>query len=92
MKRLFDLTDAGRLKGFLLPDMGQDDHRLNFPAADLVTREEAYGYPTDFSPMSTHWIDKLSRRGEQLTKALIAEHHPEMLPAGSIPQSTTTDG
>ncbi len=29
--------------------------------------------------MSEEWIDKLSRRGEQLTKALIAEYHPELL-------------
>lgn len=79
MKRLFDLTQAGRLKGFLLPYLGQNDSRLKFPPGDLVTREEAYAYPTDFSAMSEEWIDKLSRRGDQLTKALIAEHHPELL-------------
>ena len=66
MKRLFDLTTAGRLKGFLLPYLGQDDSRLKFPPVDLVTREDAYAYPTDLSPMSTDWIDKLSRRGEHL--------------------------
>ena len=80
MKRLFDLMEAGRLKGFLLPYLGQNDRRLKFPPVDLVTREEAYAYPTDFSAMSEEWVDRLSRRGEQLTKALIAEHHPEMLP------------
>ena len=79
MKRLYDLRDAGRLKGFLLPYLGQNDSRLKFPPADLVTREEAYAYPTDFSAMPEEWIDKLSRRGEQLTKAVIAEHHPEIL-------------
>jgi NTE family protein len=45
----------------------------------LVAREDAYDYPTDFSAMSPEamspeWIERLSRRGEQLTKALIAEH------------------
>ena len=91
MKRLFDLTDAGRLKGFLLPYLGQDDRRLKFPPVDLVTREDAYAYPTDFMPMSTDWIDKLSRRGEQLTKALIAEHHPDMLPADQVPETMQTN-
>jgi hypothetical protein len=28
---------------------------------------------TDFAAMSADWIDRLSRRGEQLTRALIAE-------------------
>ena len=80
MKRLFDLTQAGRLKGFLLPYLGQNDNRLKFAPKDLVTREEAYAYPTNFSAMPEEWVDKLSRRGEQLTRALIAEHHPETLP------------
>ncbi len=78
MKRLFDLTQAGRLKGFLLPYLGQNDSRLMFPPDDLVRRDETYAYPTDFSAMPRDWIDKLSRRGEQLTAALIAEHHPDM--------------
>ena len=64
----------------MLPYLGQNDRRLKFPTGDLITREEAYAYPTDFSAMPGEWIDKLSRRGEQLTKALIAEHHPEIVP------------
>jgi NTE family protein len=79
MKRLFDLKEAGKLKGFLLPYLGQDDERLQYPPDDLVTREEAYAYPTDFSAMPDEWIDNLSRRGEQLTRALIAEHIPELI-------------
>lgn len=31
-------------------------------------------YPTNFSPMNGAWIERLSRRGEQMTKALMAEH------------------
>jgi hypothetical protein len=42
-------------------------------------REEAYSYPTDFSSMSEEWIRRLSRRGEQLTKALVAEHAAELV-------------
>lgn len=78
MNRLFDLKAAGRLKGFLLPYLGQDDARLAHAPDDLVAREEAYSYPTDFSAMSDEWIDKLSRRGEQLTKALVAQYMPEL--------------
>ncbi|WP_084175163.1 patatin-like phospholipase family protein [Afifella pfennigii] len=78
MKRLFDLQSAGRIRGFLLPYLGQDDRRLKYPPEDLISREEAFAYPTDFSAMSEEWIDKLSRRGEQLTKALVAEHMPSL--------------
>ena len=77
MKRLFDLQEAGKLKRILIPYLGQNDKRLRFPPDDLVTREEAYAYPTDFSAMPDEWIEKLSRRGDQLTRALVAEHWPE---------------
>ncbi len=32
MKRLFDLAQAGRLKGFLLPYLGQNDSPLKVPS------------------------------------------------------------
>ncbi|MEX0283321.1 MAG: patatin-like phospholipase family protein [Paracoccaceae bacterium] len=73
-KRLFDLLEAGKLKGVIMPYLGQYDARLACPPDDLVTREEAYAYPTDFSAMPEKWIEKLSRRGEQLTAALVREH------------------
>ncbi|MEW8007482.1 MAG: hypothetical protein AB2816_11265, partial [Candidatus Thiodiazotropha endolucinida] len=76
---LFDLQRAGLLKRVLLPYLGQDDSRLRFPPDDLVTREEAFAYPTDFSAMTDEWIEKLSRRGYQLTRALVAEHWPSLL-------------
>jgi NTE family protein len=78
VKRLFDLKAHGRLRAVVMPFLGQDDSRLKFPPADLITREEAYAYPTDFSAMRPEWIERLSRRGEQLTKALIAEHAPDL--------------
>ena len=74
--RLYDLVKAKRVKA-LTPYLGQDDTKLAFPPADLVTLSEVVDYPTDFSVMSETWIDLLSRRGEQLTNALIAEHWPE---------------
>ena len=79
MKRLFELREAGKLRAVVLPYLGQDDRRLKFRPADFVTREDAYGYPTDFSAMSDAWISRLGRRGEQLTRALIAEHAPDLM-------------
>jgi NTE family protein len=90
MKRLFELREAGKLRTVILPYLGQDDSRLKYPPRDLVTREQAYSYPTDFNAMSEEWIERLSRRGEQLTKAVIQEHSPELaappaITCGAIP-------
>ena len=79
MKRLFELSESGKLRNVIFPYLGQNDSRLEFPPADLVSRGDTYAYPTDFSAMSPAWIDRLSRRGEQLTKALIAEHAPVLM-------------
>lgn len=78
MKRLYDLQEAGRITGFLLPYLGQLDERLLAPPADLVSRDSVVGYPTDFAAMRPEWIDRLSRRGEQLVTALLAERWPEV--------------
>lgn len=81
MKRMFDLANAGALKGVALAYLGQDESRLTHAPPDLIPREAVNTYPIDFSPMSTAWIDKLSRRGEQLTLAILRQHHPELLPS-----------
>lgn len=78
VKRLFDLKAHGRLAALVMPYLGQDDARLEFRPPDLVTREDTYAYPTDFFAMDEDWIDRLSKRGEQLTRALIAEHAPHI--------------
>jgi len=74
MKRLYDLTEVGKLKGFLLPYLGQNDGTLRCPPADLIPCEEVAGYPTNFSAMPPEWIDRLARRGVQLVEALLAEN------------------
>jgi NTE family protein len=76
--RLYDLLKAKKLEGILTPYLGQDDAKLAFPPADLVTLAQVADYPTDFSAMPHRWINLLSRRGEQVTYALIAEHWPEI--------------
>lgn len=52
---------------------------MKYRPPNLVSRDDAYGYPTNFSAMSDAWIDKLSTRGEQITHALIREHAPQLL-------------
>jgi len=92
MKRLFDLQSSGKIRNFVLPYLGQDDSRLKYPPTDLVSRERAYAYPTDFSAMSMEWIDRLSRRGEQLTKALLQEHASHLLNANTPPSGSPGGG
>lgn len=79
VKRLFDLRNAGKLQDIVLPYLGQNDNQLEHRPHDLVTRADVENYPTDFSAMSEEWIDKLSKRGEQLTKAIIAQHSPHLV-------------
>lgn len=79
LKRLYDLQDAGKLQAIVLPYLGQADNRLACAPPDLVKREKVDAYPTDFNAMSDRWIERLSKRGEQVTLAVLQEHHPELL-------------
>jgi NTE family protein len=76
--RLFSHVESGKLKGFFLSYLGQMHSALPYIPPDLVRREEVYRYPTNFSPMSAEDIDKLSERGEQLTRLLITRYCPEL--------------
>jgi NTE family protein len=78
MKRLYDLKKSGDLAGFITPYLGQADGKLAFPPPDLVSGDDVAAYPTDFSAMPQEWIEKLSKRGEQLTLALLREHLPHL--------------
>ena len=73
---LHRMAASGELSGFLLPYLGQQDHQLKFAPADLVPREKVANYPVDFNAMPEVWLDALSLRGEQVTHAVIEEHHP----------------
>lgn len=68
---LHRMAESGEIQGFLMPYLGQQDSTLPIQPTDLVTREEVYDYPTNFSPMTKANIDKLSKRGEQLTNCLL---------------------
>jgi hypothetical protein len=69
--RLHLLAAMNQLKGFVLAYLGQIDSRVPYAPHDLVKREEVFEYPTDFAAMRPEDIDRLAKRGEQLTQTLI---------------------
>lgn len=75
-KRLYDLADSGKLKGFLLPYLGQQDENLKYPPVNLVSQKDTASYPTNFAAMDEAWIERLVNRGEQLVHALVRENWP----------------
>jgi NTE family protein len=88
MHRLHEAQRTGQIKGFLFPYLGQQDRQLPSPPADLVRREEAHAYPTDFSAMPEEWIERLSRRGEQLTLCLARAYLPHLINEPSCAEGT----
>jgi len=74
MQRLHALKEARLIKGFALPYLGQQDGKLPWEPAGLIPRAAVIDYPTNFSPMSDAWIDRLSCRGEQLTRLLVSHY------------------
>ncbi|WP_316205132.1 MULTISPECIES: patatin-like phospholipase family protein [unclassified Bradyrhizobium] len=79
IQRLHETQRSGQIKSFIFPYLGQHDRKLPNPPANLVRREEAHAYPTDFSAMPEEWIDRLSLRGEQLTLCLARAYIPHLL-------------
>jgi NTE family protein len=77
--RLYETKRSGQIKNFILPYLGQLDQQLPNPPANLVHREEAHAYPTDFNAMSDEWIERLSMRGEQLTLCLAKAYIPDLI-------------
>ena len=79
MHRLHEARRTEQIKSFIFPYLGQLDRQLPNPPADLVRREEAHAYPTDFNAMPGEWIDRLSLRGEQLTLCLARAYIPALV-------------
>jgi len=77
-QRLHQLKDIGLLKGFVLSYLGQQDSALPKLIPDLVTRQEVYGYPTNFAAMPERIIERIALRGEQLTRLLLRHYCPEL--------------
>jgi NTE family protein len=79
MNRLHYLRTAGAIKGFVMPYLGQLDDRVTWIPGEHVARKDVIGYPTNFGAMTEEWIERLSMRGEQLTRQLISEYLPELI-------------
>jgi NTE family protein len=79
MHRLHEQRQLNKIKGFALPYLGIDDTKLPTRPPSLVTRSEVVEYPTDFAAMSEKWIDKLSTRGEQLTRVFACAYLKDLL-------------
>ena len=76
--RLHRLAEVGQIRGFVLSYLGQRDNRLPWLPGDLPPRESVCGYPTDFSPMREEDLGRLARRGERLTRLLVAHYLPQL--------------
>jgi len=82
--RLHEAQRCGQIKSFIFPYLGQLDRQLPNPPEDLVRREEAHKYPTDFNGMTDEWIERLSLRGEQLTLCLARAYIPHLIKEPSL--------
>jgi NTE family protein len=79
MHHLHALKESGRLRGFAMPYLGQQDASLPWTPSVLVPREEVIDYPTDFAAMPEKRIEALSNRGEELTRVLVSAYLSELL-------------
>jgi len=78
IQRLHLHKSSGKIKGFILPYLGQQDGSLPTKPSDLVGRHEVFGYPTNFAAMTGENIRKITQRGEQLTRVLLEHYCPEL--------------
>ena len=76
--QLFESEATGAIEGFILSYLGTADNRLPAPPPDLIRRDEVAAYPTNFAPMRQKDIDRLTLRGEQLTRLLITRYLPQL--------------
>lgn len=79
VNRLFELQRAGLFDGVILPYLDQNDAELTHRPDAYVEREAVADYPTNFAAMSSDWIDRLAKRGEQQVEALIAQYWQDVV-------------
>jgi len=77
--RLHEWAESGAISGFVMAYLGMRDDRLPKPVDGLVRRESVAAYPTNFAAMSQENLKLLSRRGEQLVRALLPIYCPELV-------------
>ena len=71
--QLHDARGMTDLLGFLHVSLGVRDDRLP-PLVDLVPRELAASYPTNFAAMASTDFEALTIRGEEIARLLLARH------------------
>ena len=74
--QLHDDRAAAKLKGFVMPYVGQIDENLPWSPPDLVHRADVVDYPTDFKAMNATDLNLITQRGEQLARLLVERWCP----------------
>jgi len=72
--RLHEYHKNNQLEAFVYANLGQIDGKVPETPSDWVYREEVFEYPTNFSAMKLKDLDKLSKRGELLTRRLVSRY------------------
>lgn len=80
MNTLHKYRENNEIKGFIMPYLGQQDKALYSIEKDLtnLVKREEVNYPTDFNAMKISDIEKISKRGEQLTEMFLKNYLPEL--------------
>ncbi|MFZ2864410.1 MAG: hypothetical protein WA440_06630, partial [Ignavibacteriaceae bacterium] len=72
--RLHEYLRNNQLEAFVYTNLGQIDDKVPEIPSDWVFREQVYEYPTNFSSMKLKDLEKLSMRGEVLTRRLVSRY------------------
>lgn len=73
-KRLHAHAEVGAIARFAYVNLGQADDRVCLKPSNWISRDEVLAYPTDFSAMSGENVERLSGRGEAITRALVTQY------------------
>ena len=76
--RLHQFASSEEISGFVLSYLGQNDGKLPWKPADLPACADVYTYPTDFFGMAHQDLERLSLRGELLTRLLVNYYLPDL--------------
>ena len=72
--RLHEYHKNNQLHAFIYTNLGQIDEKVPEIPSDWVNREEVFEYPTNFSAMKLKDVEKISKRGEMLTRRLVSRY------------------
>jgi NTE family protein len=78
MDKLFKLKELGKIKGFVLAYLGQQDVEIEKRNDNYVTRDKV-NYPTNFNPMCKKKMDDLIERGKFLMTYCLENYCQDLL-------------